>query len=191
MEPLNVDTTALLVSARVAGLVVKRTGDRLTVRGPKRLAHWAELLLALKPEVLALLDAEQATRSCTTPVAESVGELNGNQSARRDALAYRGELAWWPIPWRKRWGELANELEDQGLEFPESEHEAFRRIKAQMVGYERFQGPIDMQEPGPPLLSDEDVIVRLRLIPWHTGSLTERIAEARAHNAMVLSGRSR
>ena len=135
MEPVNVDTPALLVRAREAGLVVKRTDYLLTVRGPKRLAHWAKLLLARKPEVLALIDAEQATRFCATPVAESVEELNGNQSARCGALAYREELARWPIPWRQRWGELANELEDQGLKFPESEREAFRRIKAEMTEY--------------------------------------------------------
>ena len=154
MEPLNVDTPALLVRAREAGLLVKRTGDLLTVRGPKRLAHLAELLLARKPEVLALIDAEQATRSRTTPVAESVGEFNGNQSARHGALAYRGELARWPIPWRQRWGELANELEDQDLRFPESEREAFRRIKAQMGEYETLSGTNRHEEPRPPLLSD-------------------------------------
>jgi hypothetical protein len=42
------------------------------------------------------------------------------------------ELADWPIPWREKWGRLANDLEDQGLKFPECEREAFRLVKAEM-----------------------------------------------------------
>jgi hypothetical protein len=44
------------------------------------------------------------------------------------------ELARWPLEWRQRWGLLANELEDQGLKFPECEREAFEQIKAEMEG---------------------------------------------------------
>ena len=42
------------------------------------------------------------------------------------------ELARWPIAWRERWGRLANELEDQGVPWPEHERRAFDRIKAEM-----------------------------------------------------------
>ena len=34
------------------------------------------------------------------------------------------ELSGWSIDLRQRWGELANELEDQGVMFPESERKA-------------------------------------------------------------------
>jgi hypothetical protein len=53
MEPV-----ALLDRARGAGLVVLRDGDRLVVRGPKRLGDLAAHLLDRKAEVMAALDAE-------------------------------------------------------------------------------------------------------------------------------------
>jgi site-specific DNA-methyltransferase (adenine-specific) len=42
------------------------------------------------------------------------------------------ELADWPLAWRERWGRLANDLEARGAPFPDSEAEAFRRVKAEM-----------------------------------------------------------
>jgi site-specific DNA-methyltransferase (adenine-specific) len=42
------------------------------------------------------------------------------------------ELADWPLACRERWGRLANELEARGAPFPDSESEAFRRVKAEM-----------------------------------------------------------
>ena len=53
MEPV-----ALIDHARQAGLVVRREGDRLIVRGPKRLGDLAAHLLDRKAEVMAALDAE-------------------------------------------------------------------------------------------------------------------------------------
>jgi hypothetical protein len=41
------------------------------------------------------------------------------------------ELAYWPIPDRQRWGELANELEDQGTPWQEAETAAFEIVKAE------------------------------------------------------------
>jgi hypothetical protein len=41
------------------------------------------------------------------------------------------ELAEWPIKWRARWGRLANELEDQGIPWPDHERQAFKTIKAE------------------------------------------------------------
>jgi len=52
------ESVTLLDRARQAGLVVLRDGDRLTVRGPKRLADLAVHLLDHKVEVMAALDAE-------------------------------------------------------------------------------------------------------------------------------------
>jgi hypothetical protein len=41
------------------------------------------------------------------------------------------ELAGWPIEWRERWGRLANQLEEEGVPFPESERAAFGVVKAE------------------------------------------------------------
>jgi hypothetical protein len=41
------------------------------------------------------------------------------------------ELARWPVAWRAKWGLLANELESQGVPFPECERRAFDRLKAE------------------------------------------------------------
>jgi len=43
------------------------------------------------------------------------------------------ELAEWPIPWRERWGRLANQLQDQGVPWPDHERQAFDRVKAEMA----------------------------------------------------------
>jgi hypothetical protein len=42
------------------------------------------------------------------------------------------ELAEWPIPWRKRWGQLANQFKVEGIPFPHCEIEAFRIVKREM-----------------------------------------------------------
>lgn len=41
------------------------------------------------------------------------------------------ELSTWPVQWRLRWGERANQLEAAGVPFPESERRAFREIQAE------------------------------------------------------------
>ena len=41
-------------------------------------------------------------------------------------------LASWPVAWRLRWGELANELEDQGAPFPDHERQAFELVMAEI-----------------------------------------------------------
>jgi hypothetical protein len=40
------------------------------------------------------------------------------------------ELATWPIELRQRWGERANELEDEGLSWRDAERQAFAEVKA-------------------------------------------------------------
>jgi hypothetical protein len=42
------------------------------------------------------------------------------------------ELAEWPLEWRRRWGLRANELQDQGVSWPEHERRAFDQVKAEM-----------------------------------------------------------
>jgi hypothetical protein len=42
-----------------------------------------------------------------------------------DPLPWRRRLARWPDPWRQRWGERANRLEDAGMDWREAESQAF------------------------------------------------------------------
>jgi len=51
------DSLALLIHAHAAGLQVRAEGERLIVRGPKRLAGLAQQLLGQKAEVLEALEA--------------------------------------------------------------------------------------------------------------------------------------
>ncbi len=44
------------------------------------------------------------------------------------------ELAEWPVEWRGRWGRRANELQDQGIPWPDHERQAFIEVKAAMSG---------------------------------------------------------
>ena len=49
------DGIAPLREARKAGLAIKADGDKLIIRGPRRLGDLAQRVLAHKPEVMALL----------------------------------------------------------------------------------------------------------------------------------------
>ena len=42
------------------------------------------------------------------------------------------ELAGWPLVWRRRWGRRANELQDEGVPWPEQGRRAFVEVKAEM-----------------------------------------------------------
>ena len=44
------------------------------------------------------------------------------------------ELARWPLEWRAKWGVRANELQDQGVGWPEHERRAFVEVKAEREG---------------------------------------------------------
>lgn len=55
------DAVTLIRDARRAGLVVSKRGERLVVRGPRRLEPVAEHLLDHKPEVLQVLAEERET----------------------------------------------------------------------------------------------------------------------------------
>ena len=50
------DSLALLIKARAAGFQMRAEGERLIVRGPKRLAALAQELLRHKAKVLDLLE---------------------------------------------------------------------------------------------------------------------------------------
>lgn len=47
------------------------------------------------------------------------------------------ELATWPLHWRRRWGELANQYEDAGDAWDVAERKAFERAKAEMQAQTR------------------------------------------------------
>jgi hypothetical protein len=67
-------------------------------------------LAAHKPHLLAMLAGESPAPWPPRPV----------------------ELAGWPIEWRRRWGVLANALQDQGIPWPDHERVAFGLTKAEM-----------------------------------------------------------
>jgi hypothetical protein len=75
------ESLTLLDFARQAGLVVLRTGDRLVVRGPKRLAALAGELLDRKAEVLGALQAE------TAPVLTAETDIGAPGTPTQDAEA--------------------------------------------------------------------------------------------------------
>jgi hypothetical protein len=75
------ESLTLLDLARQAGLVVLRAGDRLVVRGPKRLAALAGELLDRKAEVLGALQAE------TAPVLTAETDIGAPSTPTQDAEA--------------------------------------------------------------------------------------------------------
>jgi hypothetical protein len=64
-------------------------------------------------------------------MAEPDGPADPPWSPRRPPAVVE-EIGAWPIPWRRRWGELCNQLEDSGTPFPESERRAYREVKSEM-----------------------------------------------------------
>jgi hypothetical protein len=51
---------------------------------------------------------------------------------------WRAVVGCWPVPWRERWGRLANDLAEAGVLFPEDEVRAFDRVR---VERETFDEP--------------------------------------------------
>ena len=96
----------------------------LSVRGD--LLHWTAPPGAMTPEVKAALATHKPD------LLRLLGDRLGEQ-APPPWPPRPPELAGWPVEWRARWGRLANELEDAGTPFPESERQAFRRVKAEMT----------------------------------------------------------
>jgi hypothetical protein len=63
--------------------------------------------------------------------AEPNGPTDLPWSPRRP-VAIVAEIGAWSIPWRQRWGELCNAIEDEGVPFPESERLAYHQVKDEM-----------------------------------------------------------
>ena len=108
----------LLDRARAAGLSVTAEGDRLIIRGPRRAEPIACELISRKAEVLALLAA---------PPAEPTPE----PSVEPPSYPWREVLPGWPVEWRQRWGELANQHQDAGLSWHRAEARAFDEVLAE------------------------------------------------------------
>jgi hypothetical protein len=125
MDSLILDARTLLIAARSVGMSVDVADDRLLVRGPKGAAGLARLLVERKPNILAALETE---RAAIEPSAAAIPE--GDARSPRPWPPRPTELAGWPIPWRERWGRLANDLQDQGIPWPDHEREAFDQVKA-------------------------------------------------------------
>src|SRR4029077_19235558 len=80
-------TLPLLAQARAAGLTVRADGDRLLVRGPKRLGALMDSLLAQKPAILEALRLEDAASTHLVAAAVAVSP---------DAVALRQPMEWPP-----------------------------------------------------------------------------------------------
>jgi len=92
------------------------------------------------------------------------------------------ELASWPIPWRERWGVLSNALEDEGVPFPQSEVEAFRRVEAEINEAELRGEKIAFVEPRQ-ASSDAEAAAPISEFIWDGTSLADSLKEAREWNA--------
>jgi hypothetical protein len=68
--------------------------------------------------------------------------------------SWRSLLPYFPAPTRKRWGELANQFEAEGVAFPESEYRAFEIIRDGIRRWEQDNPlkPIPYESP-----RDEDL----------------------------------
>jgi hypothetical protein len=164
VDRLAIDARTLLVAARAVGLAVAADGDRVRVHGPKTAAGLARLLIEHKAAVLPLLLAESnpagppqdpldlvvahiASRRGAAVVAVEGGRViepgpavpaapvpEAAAPGPRPWPPRPAELAEWPVEWRAKWGVRANELQDQGIPWPEHERRAFLEVQAEMTG---------------------------------------------------------
>jgi hypothetical protein len=105
---------------------------------------------ALTPEVRAALVSHKNTLLALLARADPEPGLPSTPWPPRSA-----ELAHWPIPWRKRWGEEANALQDAGVKWPQHEQLAFDKTRAEMTRSqvlslaEELTSPFDTGESDP------------------------------------------
>jgi hypothetical protein len=121
-------TPAALLLARCRALDVRLRVEsgRLRFSAPRGALDpdlWAELA-ARKVELIALL---------STPPAASTAAASA-ASAQPDPALWRRVLPTWPIYWRERWGERANELHSSGVPWPHDEAQAFAEVAAELGG---------------------------------------------------------
>jgi hypothetical protein len=145
VDRVTLDVRTLLVAARAVGLVVAAEGDRLSVHGPKGAVGLARLVLGQKADILAALEAESPP--ATLPEAAAAGLPPWPPRP--------AELIEWPVEWRARWGQLANEQEDQGVPFPDSVRRAYHLVEAEMDAARARGEQIEFHEPDPGLSDSE------------------------------------
>jgi hypothetical protein len=79
-----------------------------------------------------------------------LAQLSDRTDVRRSWLPRPPELAEWPVERRQQWGELANELEDANIPWPEHERQAYEQIRAEVGVTSRPNDRADYRaaEPG-------------------------------------------
>ena len=76
----------------------------------------------VRPEIIVKSDVRTNEPGPLTPAAPNGGEWKPRE------LPWRSVVGSWPLALRQRWGDLANELMEAGMPWPEDEAEAFRRV---------------------------------------------------------------
>ena len=138
--------TALALIAHLAGrgLMLSIEDARLRAAPASLLTDEdRRLIRRSREELFALLSERARTRpsepgplSPEPPAVESVEAVESMEAAGRTGasmvLHHRPDsLARWPIPDRQRWGELANQLEAEGVSWQEAERRAYETVRGE------------------------------------------------------------
>jgi hypothetical protein len=120
------DTYELLESLARRGMSVSVEGERLKATPASLLTDEdRRLIQQYKAELVELLSESEAevTDSPTEP----------QVAVRLSPFMYQRpeEIGLWPIPDRQRWGELANQLIDEGMSWQEAERVAYETVRAE------------------------------------------------------------
>jgi hypothetical protein len=99
---------------------------------------WVEADPACVPRVVEVVSGEMEGAACDLGVEVPV-RIDSSAPQPAPWPPRPAELAEWPVEWRAKWGRLANELQDQGIPWPEHERQAFYRAKAEMEAYHHGQ----------------------------------------------------
>ena len=126
------------------GLSLSLEGTRLRVAPAGLLTDEdRHLIRQFRDDLFALLSERARTRpsepgplSTEPPAVESVEAAEPMEAAGRTrasmVLHHRPDsLARWPIPDRQRWGELANQLEAEGVSWQEAERRAYEAVRGE------------------------------------------------------------
>jgi hypothetical protein len=218
MDRLILDAPTLLIAARAVGLAVAARDGRLVVTGPRGAAGLARLLLERKDDILAAFTAAESS-AAAAPAGPPAAEPPAARKISHEARAlpgygpppadrsWRRIVACWPLTWRQRWGERANELQDGGEPWDAAEWIAFNELAPDLADAER-RGEIGCTDP-PAGLSDPEAMAAIgrafgdpaparrfdrgprdvrhgdRWLPWHEAEPAEVRAKKRGKPASV------
>ena len=132
--------TALALIAHLAGRGLMLSIERARLRvAPASLLTDEDrrLIRRSREELFALLSERARTRtsepgpwSTEPPAVESVAAVGRTRASM--VLHHRPDsLARWPIPDRQRWGELANQMEAEGVSWQEAERRAYETVRGE------------------------------------------------------------